>query len=394
MRQELNKDQEANRKFDARGIEQLARLVSVAYNSAILYGGSHPTTLKNTEPLHSLIVKMHDLAPTVSLIVNRDNLYIEETCVDRVINTKRLVQRFVKAGVESITFERGLTLRELQTAVRLTGDGREAVPLEKITEAFRSEGIKAVKLNFVHYRKITGDEEVVGKMEDMGQSRMPGENRPEGNTVLDRTTGAALRELENVFSLKRLLEQPSLAGAHIAQSLTSRPATDDAVDCLSQLRSEIRDLPRERIVPALDGMLSAIYELKVDFAEALAIRRAEGKLQANAEGVKTQLDDLTSDVICRLVIDEYRKGAVSVKRLAHIIRRMLPDFKELARFLPRLKDTLLLQGMPLSDYLQLIKELDSEMESEQLTRVLKEASEGIGLSVDEIVTEIKQDPEA
>jgi len=96
----------------------------------------------------------------------------------------------------------------------------------------------------------------------------------------------------------------------------------------------------------------------------------------------------------RLIKDEYRNDhTISIKRLAQIIRRMLPDIKELKFLLPQLKDGLFAEGMSPSDYLSLVKELNKELDSDGLIQVLIEASEQIGLTFNELLEGIKESPE-
>jgi hypothetical protein len=104
------------------------------------------------------------------------------------------------------------------------------------------------------------------------------------------------------------------------------------------------------------------------------------------------MDNLTCEVLAKLVKDEYSKEEIPVKRLAQIIRRMLPDLSELKRVLPLLKNTLLAEGMSLTDYLQLIRLIDLEIESESLASLLDDAASGIGVSTEEVVRAIRTQP--
>jgi len=71
---------------------------------------------------------------------------------------------------------------------------------------------------------------------------------------------------------------------------------------------------------------------------------------------------------------------------------MMPDLRELKRLLPKLKEALLADGMPLSDYLQLIRELERELQSEELALILEEGAEEIGLSAADLRAEMRKDP--
>jgi hypothetical protein len=141
-------------------------------------------------------------------------------------------------------------------------------------------------------------------------------------------------------------------------------------------------------------MLESIYKLKEKVFENLKIQRETGKLTATDELAIDKINQLSYQVIVRLIKEEYRNDKkISVKRLAQIIRRMLPDLKELKFLLPQLKDGLFAEGMSPADYLSLVKELNNELDSEGLMQVLMEASDQIGLSFNELLEGIKESPE-
>ncbi len=141
-------------------------------------------------------------------------------------------------------------------------------------------------------------------------------------------------------------------------------------------------------------MLESIYKLKEKVLENLKLQRETGKLTATDELAIDKINQLSYQVIVRLIKEEYRNDRkISVKRLAQIIRRMLPDLKELKFLLPQLKEGLFAEGMSPADYLSLVKELNNELDSEGLMQVLMEASDQVGLSFNELLEGIKEAPE-
>jgi hypothetical protein len=141
-------------------------------------------------------------------------------------------------------------------------------------------------------------------------------------------------------------------------------------------------------------MLESIYKLKEKVLENLKLQKETGKLTSAEELAIDKINQLSYQVIVRLIKEEYRKDrTISVKRLAQIIRRMLPDLKELKFLLPQLKDGLFAEGMSPSEYLSLVKELNNELDSEGLMQVLMEASDQVGLTFNELLEGIKDAPE-
>jgi hypothetical protein len=141
-------------------------------------------------------------------------------------------------------------------------------------------------------------------------------------------------------------------------------------------------------------MLESIYKLKEKVLENVRLQKETGKLTSTDELAIDKINQLSYQVIVRLIKEEYRNDkTISIKRLAQIIRRMLPDLKELKFLLPQLKNGLFAEGMSPSEYLSLVKELNNELDSEGLMQVLIEASDQVGLSFNELLEGIKDAPE-
>jgi hypothetical protein len=374
----------SNTGLDIKTIEQLARLFNVAFNGALLYGGDHPTTRKSAEPFFSILSSVLPSVHSLSIVYDRESLFLEDICIDKVINIKRIASQFAKSGIVSVTFENGIRLEDLQTFIRITGVTRENMTIENTIEEMRSVGVRGIRLNYIRYGKITDDQAVVGK-----DSQITGESGGGGGgKEFENLSQETLKELQNIVSLSSLIEQPRMTASLLKTGIENPDAASSTIDALSELRKEITSSKP----PSLDILLNAVFELKNDLADAIEIQKATGRILSASEPVTAQVDSLTVDVIIKLVKEEYGTGELSLKRLSQIVLRMLPDLNELKRVLPRLKNALLEQGMLLTDYCQLVTLLDTDLQSEILSGSLSEAAEGIGVSVKEIVSAIKEQP--
>ena len=370
--------------LEQKDAEQIARLFNVAFNSAFLYGGSHPTTSKNTIPFYSSLSNVLKNQPLVSLIVDRESVFVEEWCVDKIINTKRILTQFTKNGIQSVSFGRGTGIDAVENFISMAGNNQEIFSAQAIERDLHSRGITSVILNYVRYGKITSDQEVIGR-DQIADGQMSEGRNAAGESGLSNNS---IEQIEQVLSLASLLNQPQKTVAAFSEAACDPHTAQEALSSIERLRSEMKHSQPQ----SLDVLLNAIYELKVDLAETIEIQKTTGKILASVDPVKKQVNELTCDVILKLVKDEYQGGTLPVKRLAQIIRRMLPDTSELKQLLPRLKELLLLEGMSLSEYLQLVRMLDLELESEALAGSLSEAAEGIGITVKEIIKAIKSEP--
>jgi len=143
---------------------------------------------------------------------------------------------------------------------------------------------------------------------------------------------------------------------------------------------------------SLSDVAAAVLELKEQLLAGMENQKTLGTVYAHEEKILDKVNDITDDVILQLVKEEYQAGQLSPKRLAQILRRLIPETDELKRLLPKIKTILLQAGMPLKDYLEIIKTLGKELQSEELARVFEESAEQIGIDGESLVQEIKKNP--
>lgn len=372
-------------KMDQKQAEQIARLFNVVFNSAFLYGGSHPTTHKNITLFHEILESELTNLPLISLIVDRESLYVEEWCMDKIINVKRIVSQLTKCEIVSLSFSRGVMAEEIREIIRLTGDSKECRPAKDIERELAAAGILNIKINYIKIGKITADQALVDKDLAVGGGTYDAES-VQVTTSLSRN---ALQQIEQVLTMANLIDQPGKTAVMLSEAACNPETSDEALRSIENLRSEIN-----KAGPlSLDVLLEAVYELKADLAETIEVQKTTGKILSTADPVRKQVNELTCDIILKLVKEEYQHGTLPIKRLVQIVRRMLPDISELKELLPRLKVTLLEEGMSLADYLQFIRDLDLELESEAIAGSLKDAAESIGVTVKDIVSAIKSEPQ-
>lgn len=363
--------------LNQKAAEQIIRMFNVGFNSALLYGGDHPTTIKNAAPFISLLIKELEQVPLISIIIDRDSLFLDEFCSDKIINPKRIIAQFTKSSIQSVSFECGVRENDILEFLKYAGDIKTIHSAEQIISALKCSGCHGIRLNHIRYGKITSDETLISKNAANSQNT-PG-------TTLSKQ---AVDEIERIISLAKLVEQPQETADALKNSITNELGATAAVNAISKMSADIRNAEPQSV----ESLLNAVFELKIDLSEALATQKLTGKILASADPVQKQMDNLTCEVLVKLVKEEYSNGDVSLKRLAQIIRRMMPETSELKRVLPLLKNTLLSEGMSLSDYLQLLRLIDLEIESESLATILDDAAAGIGVTADEVVKAIKAQP--
>jgi hypothetical protein len=370
---------------------------------------------------------MLDGKAMLTLSVERESVFFEGFCIDKAVNQRRITGYFKKAGLQSVTFDAGVLRDEVVIFIRMIGDLQESPSAEVMKKGLAANKVKKIRVNYVTYRKVTVDEAVVDKSMlstgPMPRSRSDHPTRPGPGVddididlankavFIDETASstalgtaasarhsdmsAMLRELAPMFSLKRLFDDPKGA----VDNLVNLPAHETRRGLeyiggrIKALNAQVQSGDAEKKFPSTEEMMEAVVKLRREIVQGLDVLKATGRALAVPDSITEELDRLSRETILRLIRDEYKSGAISVKRLAQIIRRIMPDVKELKKILPYLKAGLISDGMSLGEYLQLVKSILNELENDGLMDALSSASDEMGVSVDEVVSGIKSDPE-
>jgi hypothetical protein len=378
---------------------QIARAFNLAFNNAFMYGGSHQTTKDSAATFFQVLQPLLDIAGTITIIAEKDSIYVENHCVDKLVSVQRINNRFKKAGVQSISFDRDASPESALALFYVMGSLSDFQSVDAMQTHLAKERIAGIKINYVVYKKVTLDEAVVNKDVIAETQLLFGSPHPPGaGPYVQSDPGKILREFSEILSLRNSANENEVPAAgtagssELSQSDYDKFITTQIKSINRQLSSSERSEDGTALTPA--EMLETIYKLKENVLENINLQRETGKLISAHELAFNEINQVSYRVIVRLIKEEYRSDRkISVKRLAQIIRRMLPDIKELRYLLPQLKDALFAEGMSPSDYLTLVKELSKELESDGLMQILVEASDQIGLTLNELIEGIKDAPE-
>ena len=143
---------------------------------------------------------------------------------------------------------------------------------------------------------------------------------------------------------------------------------------------------------ALADLAGAVFDMK-QLLEGIEAQKALGVAYENEAAILDHANELTDRVLLQLIKDEYQQGKISPARVAQIIRRLIPEAAELKRLLPKIKAALIEEGMPHTQYLELVQELGRELQSEGLATILQQSGEDIGVDGNQLIAEFKQNPE-
>ena len=383
---------------------KIGRTFALLFNRAIMYDANHPSFKQTASEFHKTIsIGLNELSPIV-FIMAQEQFFVEDESLDPRINTGRMLSHFKNGGIQSVSFEKGIKDADLEAFSKIFFDSTRYTDADAMKSALAKEGITKVKINHVIFKKVTADDEVVSR------DQLNPAPAAAATAAHPQTTGKGLdvlaesvvmQELEKSLTLKNLLENPSELSKTIIdkdrESSGAGPAKGDGsgpliLQQLRQIGNKVAEAGAGQDTVNFEQLADAVFGMKQELLKGMETQKALGAVYQNEGMIRDETNEITDNVIIQLVKDEYKKGQISIPRLGQVLRRMVPEVGELRRLMPKLKQTLLEEGMPLSEFAQLTQELGKELQNEELAQVLEKSAEEIGVAGADLIDQIKYDP--
>jgi GGDEF domain-containing protein len=392
----------AEKKLQKKIVDKIGRIFAMLFNRAVMYNMNHPfTTQSMSEFFKSIHPELKAYSPIV-VIMHNDSFFIEDEPLDPRVNTAKMLMHFKKTGIQSVSFEDGLTIEILVSFFTIFTDNIRYPSVELMKEACTREGITKARVNHVFFKKVTADEEVLNRDEikTIAENRKIERHKTMKDELLDMISGGlAIEELGKSFSITQFLAKPNMVSNYLnTPDTVSIDLQDDKspgaimFDHVHKIRTEIDKASEEVRGAKLHDLAASVVRMREELVKGIIERKQNGVIYDNEIRILDEAKELSDKVVLELVKDEYKQGATSVNRLSQILRRLIPDNDELQRILPKLKETLLLEGMSLSDFLQLTGELEKEISNQSIAGALKKSAESIGVSGEDLLKEITSNP--
>ncbi|NNK84581.1 MAG: hypothetical protein HKO91_03395 [Desulfobacterales bacterium] len=415
-------------KIDKQTVDKIGRGFALLFNRVVMYNLDHPFTVESMNNFYKITTDgFRSLSPIV-LIMHQEQFFIEEEPLDSRINTDRMLIHFKKAGIQSISFEKGMKSEELSLFVNIFSDIIKYPTADHMKKALLSIGVERIRINHVLFKKMTADDKIVSK--DTIVEELPGMPKASHSGAKAKfmdmmVENIVMEGVEKSISIKSLMEDPtSVSKAMIDKDLsaskqrgdgegngdasgasneTDPSASKESGDGKGGVGDVIMkqlDVIKTEVEAAMSGtgnvempeLARAVLAMKKDLLEQIEAQKAMGVVFENEGMIRDETDAIMDGVIIGLIKEEYKKGKVSIQRLGQIIRRMVPDPEEIKRLLPKIKEALLEEGMSLPDFAQLAEELGKELQSEELAQILKKSADEIGVDGEELIREVQVDP--
>ena len=383
---------------------RFGRILSLLFNRATMYQMDHPYVKQSIDEFHPFVEKLLTSISPLVFAMNREQFFIDEEPLDPRITITRMVAHFKKAEIQSISFYEGMTKNELKTFLGVFVSLDKYPNAESMKGTLAEKGITGLKINHVFYKKVTEDDEVVSRdvLKNITPEMMDEDELKSKKLFIDMVLESVLaEEFQKNLNINNLLTNPTGLSMNMIEADINSVQKSDAEDrrpgpvLLHQLQ-----VIGEEVEKGLSGggganvseLAAAVFDMKKKLIEGMDAQKDLDITFSNKEEILDQANEITDNVLIRLVKNEYKAGKITTSRLAQILRRLIPDAEELKRVLPKIKAALLEEGMPLPEYLNLVEEIGKELQSDELAKILQESSEEIGIDGKELIQEVKENP--
>ncbi len=352
------------------------------FNRVTMYDSNHPYCQQAFDeflPVVQDILKDHS---PVIILMNQDQFFLDDEPLDSRINVIKMRGHFKKAGLQSISLHKGLTDKGVVDFIEIFTSLKDYPDAHVMQEELESRGVSQIKLNTVYLKRVATDQEVV--------DRDAMEEASKRNTqTIKRLTESPAQMLKRIMEAGRDSDSQADGKGKVSGEGISRQ--------LGQIEKSVEKYFSDKREGKVDGpdiseVADAVSVMKEELIQALEVQKSQGVFYANEQEILGKANEITDNVLIQLIKDEYRSGEISVPRLAQILKRLVPDPQDLKRLLPKIKEALLEEGMTLSEFLNLVNELSHELQNEELSKILLEGAEEVGLDGIELIQEVKNNP--
>ncbi len=142
---------------------QFGRNIALLFNRVTMYDTSHPYVEQSIELVHQTIEPLlRHISPLV-FIFTRGQFFIDEEPLDPRVNVTRIISHFKKAGIQSVSFEKGVDKNDIRIFLEIVSSLTRYPNGDAMKDALAAKGVDYVKINHVFYKKVTEDDEVISK---------------------------------------------------------------------------------------------------------------------------------------------------------------------------------------------------------------------------------------
>lgn len=387
-----------------KGHHKAGKSFVLMFNRVSMYGPAHPYSVQAVEEFFRSICDLLKTTSPVVLLYSRGQFFLEDEPLDPSLNYFKMASHFKKAEVTSIAVMQGVQKSEVEDFIGIFLDTLRYPTADRMKAAAKSLQMDHIRINHVSYKKVTEDDQIVLKSTVAKTETLTDELEAskQYQEALGMIAGKLLmEEVDQGLTLKTLISDP----VAFSKSLVARGVKErgDAVvtaqrpahfitEHLAMIGREIEGEVSNCSRLSLTDLANALVKMKNELQDAIDTQKSLGILLDPAGQVTKQTEELSDTVVLELIKKEYDKGKTSIKRLAFVLQRIVTPAEELQRLLPKIRDGLISEGMPLSDFSELIKHMGKAIQNAQLVEWVNQGAEAIGVNGADLVERWRVDP--
>jgi len=262
--------------LSAQQAELLGRQLAAAFMNLNGYGPAHPMSERALDTLfESLTATMKELG-SLTVLLDRGRLYFEKHAVGKKFNPARVISIFNDLGLESVLFEPGLSKSAFLDFMMTMADPESFPEVDDVKREMDRRKIEHIRLNYVVYRKVTSDQQVIAGGESGHGAVVPAELSPLlekflGQVKADPTEASRLLTLATQLQESGAGGDENLAGAftdyigRVSHKLLNEQSEEAAgtATAAKRLQTIQRDLLEMMSLRGINKQLAADIEMRL-----------------------------------------------------------------------------------------------------------------------------------
>lgn len=225
-------------------VMQFGRNIALLFNRATMYDTSHPYVVQSIELVHQTVEPLLKNTSPLVFIYNQGQFFIDEEPLDPRVNVTRIASHFKKAGIQSISFERGVDKNDIRIFLEVTSSLDRYPDADAMKDALAAKGVDFMKINHVFYKKVTEDDEVVSReaLKKVTPTMMEEDQFKSKKMFIDALLESVLtEEFVKTLNIENLVKNPAgLTRNMIQADLKGKPGSPpDGVSSVAGAGTEV-----------------------------------------------------------------------------------------------------------------------------------------------------------
>ena len=385
-------------RVDRKDAELIVRGWNLLFNRCFSYAFDHPLVQETIPRVWELFRSALQRSGALNIQLMEAMFFVDGADVMYQPNNRRIADHLRRYKIESLTLGASFTAQDF--AILVDACALTHADPGSFLRYYGSRGGAHLEVNQVSMRAVRGDEVVGTASVQRNAASGPGPggsstgNERFEDIVLKAMVGRlTAQELEGNVALVQLLADPQALGRAAIEGTQGVAPQSRAAGMGQMVMNVLSHFATSQAKQgfSVEELLAGIYAMRGEMLSMVKSQQALDQGLAEAD-VESATDGAFDQTVCRIILDEYKSSKGNSRRLAHVLGRVVPGKKELRRILPKLKDTLVSAGCGLQEWYGLVNELSAVVQGDKALEELSAAAGEIGVTPDEILSELRKDP--